>query len=132
MTAGGESLVAESLPWATDDALRFRVLGPLEVWSDERPLVVGGPQQRALLALLLLHSGHVLSADRLVECLWSRQPPPTARGLLQGCVAGLRRVLPVDQGRQPLRTRSPGYLLELRPGELTSTASTAWCGPPDR
>ncbi len=101
--------------------MRFRILGPLEVWDDDRLLVLGGPQQRALLALLLLDANRVVSADRLVGHLWGETPPSTARGLLQGCVAQLRRTLRTGQGasaRQPLLTRSPGYLVDLRPGEL--------------
>jgi DNA-binding SARP family transcriptional activator len=97
--------------------MRFQVLGPLEVWDDDQQLAVGGPQQRALLAVLLLHANHVVSVDQLIAYLWAEQPPPTARGLLQGCVAGLRRAL--RQEEEPrLLTRAPGYLLEVHPGEL--------------
>ncbi|TWP47594.1 tetratricopeptide repeat protein [Lentzea tibetensis] len=96
--------------------MRFGILGPLEVWDDGRPVAVGGPQQRALLAVLLLNANHVVSADRLMSELWSDEPPPAARRLLQGCVVRLRRALAGE--RQPLVTRPPGYLLEVRPGEL--------------
>lgn len=92
----------------------FRILGPLEVWDDGRQVAVGGPQQCALLAVLVLGANKVVSADRLVSELWSEPPPPAARRLLQGCVVRLRRVLPADR----LVTRSPGYVLEVRPGEL--------------
>ncbi len=50
--------------------MRFRVLGPLEVWDNSRRVTVGGPQQRALLAVLLLNAGRVVSTDRLVDHLW--------------------------------------------------------------
>jgi DNA-binding SARP family transcriptional activator len=101
--------------------MQFAILGPLEVWADDRPVALGGPQQRALLAVLLLNSSRVVSTDRLMECLWGDDPPPTARGLLQGCVAQIRRALRITENgspRQPLVTRRPGYVLELRPGEL--------------
>jgi DNA-binding SARP family transcriptional activator len=97
----------------------FAILGPLEAYADGQRLALGGPQQRALLAALLLNSGRVVSTDRLVECLWGEQPPPAARSLLQGCVAGLRRAL--EGGPSPDRrliTRAPGYLLEIRDDEL--------------
>ncbi|MFD9700044.1 BTAD domain-containing putative transcriptional regulator [Lentzea sp. NPDC059081] len=94
--------------------VEFRVLGPLEVLEDGRPLALGGPQQRGLLALLLLAANRVVSQDRLVADLWGDDPPGTARGLLHGCVAGLRRVLPADR----LVRRSPGYLLRVAEGEL--------------
>jgi hypothetical protein len=101
--------------------MRFRILGPLEVWDDGQRLPIDRPQQRALLAMLLLNANRVVSTEQLVEDLWADQPPPTARGLLQGCVARLRRSLPGRRdgdARQPLLTRPPSYLLEVRPVEL--------------
>ncbi len=101
--------------------MQFRILGPLEAWDDGKRIALGGPQQRALLALLLLNANRVVSTDRLMESLWDGQPPATARGLLQGCVAQLRRVLGAQgegASRQPLITRAPGYLLEVPPGDL--------------
>jgi DNA-binding SARP family transcriptional activator/tetratricopeptide (TPR) repeat protein len=97
--------------------MRFGILGPLELWQDNRPVTVGGPQQRALLAVLLVDAGRVVSTDRLVDLLWGERPPPTARALLQGCVAELRRTLR-RTGRQCLISRTPGYLLQVGPGEL--------------
>jgi DNA-binding SARP family transcriptional activator len=92
----------------------------LEVWAGGRQLELGGPHQRALLALLLVRANRVVSVERLAHLLWSGQPPPTGRGLVQGCVAQLRRALRegAGPGREPLLTRRPGYLLEVRPGEL--------------
>jgi DNA-binding SARP family transcriptional activator/tetratricopeptide (TPR) repeat protein len=101
--------------------MQFGILGPIEVWAGEQRQVVRGPQHRALLAVLLLNANRTVSTDRLVECLWGDHPPPRARSLLQGCVAGLRRALQTEEAgavRQPLLTRPPGYLLEVRPGEL--------------
>ncbi|HEU4421260.1 MAG TPA: BTAD domain-containing putative transcriptional regulator [Pilimelia sp.] len=102
--------------------MRFGILGPVEVWDGDRRVTVGGPQRRALLAVLLLNANRVVSVDRLVEYLWADHPPRAARKLLQGCVAGLRRTLQPDDGdeaaTQPLITRPPGYLLRVRPGEL--------------
>jgi DNA-binding SARP family transcriptional activator len=97
--------------------MEFRILGPLEVWEHGRVVALGGPKQRALLATLLLHANHVVSADRLIDELWGDQPPATADNLLQGYVSQLRRRLPIRQdGRTPrqlLATRSPGYVLRV-------------------
>jgi len=105
--------------------MRYGILGPLEVWDGNRRVTVGGPQQRGLLAVLLLHANQVVSAERLVDHLWGERPPPAARSLLQGCVAALRRSLrgrssgeQADPDRQPLLTQAPGYLLRVRPDEL--------------
>ena len=97
--------------------MRFRILGPPEVWDGGRRAAVGGPQQRALLAVLLLNANRVVSTSRLVDYLWGEPHPATVRGLLQGCVAQLRRALRIGED-QPLLTRAPGYLLRVRAGEL--------------
>jgi DNA-binding SARP family transcriptional activator len=104
-------------------AVEFRILGPLEVLDDHgRPLALGGAKQRALLAVLLLHTGQVVSADRLIEELWGEDPPETARSVLQVYVANLRKVLePARRGRAAggvLRTQAPGYLVNLGPDQL--------------
>ena len=66
--------------------MEFRILGPLEVVAAGQPLDLGTPRQRALLALLLVQAGGVVSSDRLVEDLWDGDPPATARHTLQGYV----------------------------------------------
>ena len=92
--------------------LDFRILGPLEVSEDGRPLPLGGQKQRALLALLLLKAGKVVSTDRLIDELWAGEPPRTAATSLQNLISALRRLL----GRELVATRPPGYLLDVDPG----------------
>ncbi len=94
-------------------ALDFRILGPLDVHADGRPLPLGGPQQRAVLAVLLLHAGEAVSTERLIDDLWGEQVPSSARPVLQGYVSNLRKAVgPL------LVTRAPGYALELEPEQL--------------
>jgi YVTN family beta-propeller protein len=88
--------------------LEFRILGPFEVLEDDRRLVLGGPRQRALLAILLLHRGEVVSSDRLIDELWGERPPATAAKTLQGYVSHLRKAL----GDGLLVTRGGGYVLQ--------------------
>ena len=97
----------------------FRVLGPLEAWTDERQLVLGGPQQVKLLAFLLLHTNRAVSADRLIDAVWGSGRDGALKRL-QMAVLRLRRALaPLDQRDGPrLRTVSGGYLLSVDPGEL--------------
>jgi DNA-binding SARP family transcriptional activator len=92
----------------------FRILGPLEVHDETGPLLLGGQKQRAVLALLLLDAGRVVSVDRLVEALWGEQPPRTAVTSLQNFISQLRKTL----GPEVLETRPPGYRLRVRAGEL--------------
>jgi len=97
-----------------EQRLRFRILGPLEAGTEDSPLDLGGPKQRALLALLLLQRGEVVSTDRLIDALWGAQPPPAAQKTIQVYVSRLRKKL--QDGL--LETRAGGYLLELAPDQL--------------
>ncbi|MER6155499.1 BTAD domain-containing putative transcriptional regulator [Streptomyces sp. NPDC001868] len=93
--------------------LEFRLLGPVEAWHGARPLRLGGPKPRALLAVLLLRAGQVVPADALVDVIWGDEPPDTARALVQTYVSALRRALPAEAA-EAIETRPPGYV--MRPG----------------
>jgi class 3 adenylate cyclase len=93
--------------------VEFRILGPLELADDGRPLPLGRGKQKALLALLLLHANEVVSAEQLIDELWGEAPPATVDNALQNYVSRLRKRL-----GERLLTRSPGYLLRVEPGEL--------------
>ena len=69
----------------------FRILGPLEVLHDGRPVELGGQRQRALLAALLVYHGQVVSTERLVDLLWGENAPRTATTSLQNAVSQIRR-----------------------------------------
>jgi DNA-binding SARP family transcriptional activator len=97
--------------------LQFHILGPLEVLDGERPVQLGGRNQRALLTLLLLRANETVSTERLVDELWGEHPPRTATTSLQNSVAQLRKLL----GRECLLTRPSGYVLELGPDQLDLT-----------
>jgi DNA-binding SARP family transcriptional activator/streptogramin lyase len=94
--------------------MEFRILGPLEVVDEERPVVLQRGKQLALLAYLLLHPNELVSADRLIDALWGERPPPTAGKILQNAVSQLRRTL----GEDRLVTQPPGYRFRLEQGEL--------------
>jgi LacI family transcriptional regulator len=87
--------------------VEFRILGPLQVWHDGCQLDLGPAQQRAVLALLLLHRGAIASADRLVDDLWGDRPPASAVKILQNYISQLRRVLPAET----IVTHDSGYLI---------------------
>jgi len=73
--------------------MQFRLLGPVEVVDEGRPLVLGSAKQRALLAILLLHANEVVSRDRLIDELWGEQPPASAPHSLEVYVSRLRKAL---------------------------------------
>jgi predicted ATPase/DNA-binding SARP family transcriptional activator len=92
----------------------FRVLGPLEVSAGGAPLPLGGPRQRALLAVLLLNGGRVVSRDRIVDAIWGENPPATATNAVQVAVHELRKLLGTDR----VLTQGTGYRVVVEPGEL--------------
>jgi len=94
--------------------VELAILGPLEVRADGRTLTLGGPKQRALLAILLLDRNRVVSRDRLLDGLWGERPPATAERSIESYVSRLRALL----GAERIERRAPGYLIRIEPGEL--------------
>ena len=95
--------------------MRISVLGPVGVERDGEFVNVGGPQQRRLLAFLVVHRGHTVSTDRLVDALWpDGAAPDGAARSMRTYMSRLRSVLPdtavISQGS--------GYMLDLDHVEL--------------
>jgi DNA-binding SARP family transcriptional activator/tetratricopeptide (TPR) repeat protein len=97
--------------------MEFRILGPLEVVDNGRTVDLGARKQQALLAVLLLHPGQVISTARLSQELWGESPPSSAQKALQGYVSGLRKVL----GADTIVTKANGYALAVDPDRLDAT-----------
>src|SRR5690348_8126394 len=110
----------EAVGQAEPDA--FGILGPLEVLRSGRAVPLGGPRQRAVLALLLLQANRVLSADRLVADVSAGHAPEASVTSLQTYVFHLRRALEPGRARggagEVLATRDRGYLLQVSPERL--------------
>ena len=98
--------------------VEFRILGPVQAVRGGRELALGGPKQRAVLALLLVAAGWVVPAERLAEELWDSCPPPGAAGTLRSYVSRLRRLLRPDAA---LIARGGGYALAAEPGQLDAS-----------
>ncbi|MEU1401536.1 BTAD domain-containing putative transcriptional regulator [Streptomyces sp. NPDC005728] len=101
-------------------ALRFGVLGPVRAWRGEETLNTGSPQQRALLAALLLREGRTATAAELIDALWGTEPPSQALAALRTYASRLRKVL--DPG--VLVSESGGYAVRS-PGEGTLDLAVA-------
>ncbi len=76
--------------------LEIGLLGPFAASHDGVALDLGGPRQRAVLAMLVLHRGRLVSADQIVENLWADDRPANAFASLQSYVSHLRRRLEPD------------------------------------
>ena len=132
--------------------ISFRLLGPLEALAGDRALPLGGPKQRAVLALLLLRANEIVPLERLIDEVWGDDPPASAAHALEAYVSRLRALLE-PHGPKLLR-RGPGYRLDLegapvdarefealladagraadpgRSAELNEAALALWRGPP--
>lgn len=74
----------------------LRVLGPLSLRVGGQPVRLG-PQLRILLIALLLARGEALPGRRLIDLLWSAEPPDGAPATLRSHIYHLRAVL-ADRG----------------------------------
>ncbi|MFI2368382.1 BTAD domain-containing putative transcriptional regulator [Streptomyces sp. NPDC018833] len=94
-----------------DDAaqLHFSVLGPVRVRRGAQTLPPGSPQQRALLAALLLREGRTATAAQLIDAIWGEEPPSQALAAVRTYASRLRKSLPPDA----LVSESGGYALRV-------------------
>ena len=92
-----------------------RLLGGVDVIVDEVRVPIGGAKPRAVLALLALQPGVVVSVDRLVDEVWGDAAPPAVRSSIQVHVSNIRRAL-AEVGTAPLfETRGNGYVFVADP-----------------
>jgi DNA-binding SARP family transcriptional activator len=92
----------------------FGVLGPLEVIVGNAPLELGGAQQRALLAMLVIHASEPVSVDRLIDALWGERPPSSAQHAIQVHVSAIRKALArAGEGEPVLVRKAAGYKLAV-------------------
>ncbi|MGY0017809.1 BTAD domain-containing putative transcriptional regulator [Streptomyces sp. cg35] len=89
--------------------LRFSVLGPVRAWRGGEPLATGSPQQRALLAALLLREGRTATAGELIDAVWGEESPQQALAAIRTYASRLRKVLAPGV----LVSESGGYALRL-------------------
>ncbi len=94
--------------------MEFRILGPVDVLAEGRPVSLPAGKPVTLLRILLLNPNRVVSADALVDELWGDDPSETAMKALQGYVSQLRKALGADR----VVTKPPGYSLRVGDGEL--------------
>ncbi|GAB2875175.1 AfsR/SARP family transcriptional regulator [Streptomyces mayteni] len=91
----------------------FLLLGPLEAHVGGRAVALTG-RQRQLLVILLLAANRVVSVDRLADGLWGEAQPASPAPRIRALVAEIRRA---TGNAEFILTRSPGYLLPVRPGQ---------------
>uniref|UniRef100_A0AAU2ACR9 Tetratricopeptide repeat protein n=1 Tax=Streptomyces sp. NBC_00093 TaxID=2975649 RepID=A0AAU2ACR9_9ACTN len=100
--------------------LRFSVLGPVRAWRGTDEIELGPPQQRALLAVLLLAEGSQVLTSALVDAVWGTRAPASALGILRTYVHRLRQALEPagDTTSSVIRSTGDGYQLRTSSAEL--------------
>ncbi|MFH8990801.1 BTAD domain-containing putative transcriptional regulator [Streptomyces sp. NPDC017940] len=102
---------------------RFSVLGPVRAWLGDDQLPTGSPQQRALLAALLLRDGRTATAPELIDAIWGDEPPSQALAAIRTYASRLRKVLPPGA----LVSESGGYAVRAADGALDlAEAESLW------
>lgn len=93
--------------------MEFRILGPLQVVGEGRPIALGGARHERILAALLLAAGRTVSLRRLVEIAYD-DPIDGSRRRVQNRVSALRALLAKtdeDAGGELIVRQGNGYLL---------------------
>ncbi|WP_281429937.1 SAV_2336 N-terminal domain-related protein [Streptomyces asiaticus] len=106
------------LAWRETKGWHFTVLGPVRAQHDGRKRSVGSPQQRAVLAALLLYEDRSVTAAELIDGLWGAEPPDAAHAAIRTYASRLRKAL------QDFPTSdTEGYTIRLKPHELDLTVA---------
>lgn len=98
--------------------MEFRVLGSLEVATDDRLLQISSLRQRVVLVMLLFEANRVVPLSRLIDAVWDNEPPATARTQVQNCVSALRRQLAEVGHGSIISTSLPGYMISVADSDL--------------
>lgn len=101
------------------ERLRFEVLGPVRAWRGDREIDLGSPQQRAILAILLLQAGTPASPDQLIAAIWGGAAPRAAVGMIRSYVSRLRHVLDPAHRAAVIESVGGGYVLRAEDLDLT-------------
>lgn len=104
---------------------RINLFGPFEVVAASGPVKLGGTKPRAVVAMLALDAGRVVSTDRLIDGLWGDDPPDTATASLQVHVSAARKALASAGAGVAIETKSPGYRLAAPDAEIDLAAVEA-------
>jgi DNA-binding SARP family transcriptional activator/tetratricopeptide (TPR) repeat protein len=92
--------------------------------AGDRSFKIGGPREHVVLAALAIKANRVTSMEQLIDAVWAEDPPSTARGQIQGCISGLRKLFAGAGLPEAIERRSTGYLLKLSDDDLDSDRFT--------
>jgi DNA-binding SARP family transcriptional activator len=100
--------------------VKFKILGPLELFVGSRRLELGGTRQQIVVATLLLNANRVVTLDRLLDAIYGEDLPPTSRSQAQISISSLRRLFASRGADAVIVTRAHGYIIQVDSGQLDS------------
>ena len=103
----------DAMAGATAAGTDLRILGPLEVVANGRTVELTAAKERAVLALLLMRAGEIVSAERLADELWEGEPPDSALSTLRAHVSRLRKALATAGLDEVVVTKPTGYVVQV-------------------
>ncbi|HEX8519846.1 MAG TPA: BTAD domain-containing putative transcriptional regulator [Pseudonocardia sp.] len=86
------------------------VLGDFAATVDGRPVALGGPRQKAVLARVLVGAAEAVSVEQIVEDVWAERSAESTVASVHAYVSRLRRLL----GGDAIPRRAGRYLLDRR------------------
>ncbi|HEV2374700.1 MAG TPA: BTAD domain-containing putative transcriptional regulator [Streptosporangiaceae bacterium] len=116
------------MPGLDSSALHVQVLGPVRAWRDGQEVDLGPPQRRAVLAVLAMAAGRIVSRHELIDAVWDA-PSDKADSALYAAISRLRGVLEPGRGardgsKRVLATSGAGYVLGMQPEQVDAGAFT--------
>ncbi|WP_434587460.1 BTAD domain-containing putative transcriptional regulator [Streptomyces sp. A5-4] len=109
--------------------MEFRLLGAVSVATRAGELPLGPAKRRSLLAALLLRPNRPVPVGQLMATLWDHEPPPRARGVIQGHVSRLRGLLAEADAEMhgvELATQGTAYVLRMPESLLDAHRFEEW------
>ncbi|MFD9893247.1 tetratricopeptide repeat protein [Amycolatopsis sp. NPDC059027] len=119
-SGGPMGLTGSLLTTSWGGGMEVLLLGPFELRCNGEPVDLGDPQQRYILAVLVLHANRAVSTERLIEIVWAGQSRPKTN-LVPGYIAKLRKLLRDGGGQDGgmVIDRTPtGYVLRIDPRRI--------------
>jgi DNA-binding SARP family transcriptional activator len=103
--------------------VRFAVLGPVRAWRGEAELNLGQPQQRAVLAALLVRQGAQAMLEELIDDVWGEEAPATSARVIRNYIHRLRLILG-RTGTGHITSVGHGYVPDAGPQRCDMTRFT--------
>lgn len=94
--------------------VEFRLLGDIEAWVDGRRLEIGHARQRCILAAFLIEVNRPVTAEQLVDRVWSDRPPHHGRNSVAGYVSRLRNLF-AETSEVSISREPAGYVFKADP-----------------